>query len=99
MEQIYDALEYSDAIVLGSPVYFDTVSAQSKLIIDRSNCLMPCVKKADGTFGSERDKESEEESICRCVPERTSTLFNPDCRERVFHLDEHQACGNCDMSP
>jgi multimeric flavodoxin WrbA len=53
MEQIYDALENSDAIVLGSPVYFDTVSAQTKLMIDRSNCLMPCVKKANGTFGFE----------------------------------------------
>lgn len=51
MSQIYDALETSDIIVLGSPVYFDTVSAQVKLMIDRSNCLMPCIKKDDGTFG------------------------------------------------
>ncbi|MCJ7633523.1 flavodoxin family protein [Candidatus Bathyarchaeota archaeon] len=51
MEQIYDAIEISDSIVLGSPVYFDTVSAQVKLMIDRSNCLMPYVKKSDGTFG------------------------------------------------
>jgi multimeric flavodoxin WrbA len=54
MEQIYDALENSDAIVLGPPVYFDTVSAQTKLMIDRSNCLMPYIKKADGTFGFEK---------------------------------------------
>ena len=54
MEQIYDALENSDSIVLGSPVYFDTVNAQVKLMIDRSNCLMPYVKKADGTYGFER---------------------------------------------
>jgi multimeric flavodoxin WrbA len=54
MEQIYGALENSDAIVLGSPVYFDTVSAQTKLMIDRSNCLMPYIKKADGTLGFER---------------------------------------------
>lgn len=54
MEQIYDALENSDAVVLGSPIYFDTVSAQIKLMIDRSNCLMPYIKKADGAFGFER---------------------------------------------
>jgi multimeric flavodoxin WrbA len=54
MEKIYDALENSDSIVLGSPVYFDTVSAQVKLMIDRSNCLMPYVKKVDGTFSFER---------------------------------------------
>ena len=54
MEQIYDALENCDAIVLGSPVYFDPVSAQVKLMVDRSNCLMPHVKKADGTYGFDR---------------------------------------------
>lgn len=54
MKQIYDVLEISDVIVLGSPVYFDTVSAQAKLMIDRSNCLMPYVKRADGTFGFDR---------------------------------------------
>lgn len=54
MEQIYDVLETSNAIVLGSPVYFDTVSAQTKLMIDRSNCLMPYIKKANGSFEFER---------------------------------------------
>jgi multimeric flavodoxin WrbA len=54
MKQVYYALETSDAIVLGSPVYFDTVSAQVKLMIDRSNCLMPYVRKANGTFGFDR---------------------------------------------
>jgi len=41
MQLIYNALESNDVIVLGSPVYFDTVSAQVKLVIDRCNCLMP----------------------------------------------------------
>jgi multimeric flavodoxin WrbA len=63
MEKIYDALENSDAIVLGSPVYFDTVSAQTKLMIDRSNCLMPYVKKADGTFGFERRIERPKKGV------------------------------------
>jgi multimeric flavodoxin WrbA len=54
MKKVYDALETSDVIVLGSPVYFDTVSAQVKLMIDRCNCLMPYVKKSDGTYGFER---------------------------------------------
>ena len=63
MSQIYDALETSDVIVLGSPVYFDTVSAQVKLVIDRSNCLMPYVKKEDGTFGFERRLEKQKKGI------------------------------------
>jgi multimeric flavodoxin WrbA len=63
MSQIYDALETSDVIVLGSPVYFDTVSAQVKLMIDRSNCLMPYVKKDDGTFGFERRLKKQKKGV------------------------------------
>ncbi|WXG44692.1 MAG: flavodoxin family protein [Promethearchaeati archaeon SRVP18_Atabeyarchaeia-1] len=51
MKKIYDALDSCDAIVLGSPVYFDTVSAQVKLMIDRCNCLMPYLEKPDGSWG------------------------------------------------
>ena len=54
MNQVYTALETCDVIVLGSPVYFDTVSAQTKLMIDRTNCLMPLVTHSDGTSGFER---------------------------------------------
>jgi multimeric flavodoxin WrbA len=39
--QILQAMARSQAIIFGSPVYFDSVSAQSKLLIDRSNCLRP----------------------------------------------------------
>ena len=53
MKEVYTALESCDVVVLGSPVYFDTVSAQTKLMIDRCNCLMPYVKRSDGTFGFE----------------------------------------------
>jgi multimeric flavodoxin WrbA len=54
MKEIYDALETCDIVVLGSPVYFDTVSAQTKLMIDRCNCLMQYVEHSDGTSGFER---------------------------------------------
>lgn len=54
MKEIYEALQSCDAVVLGSPVYFDTVSAQTKLMIDRCNCLMPYIKRSDGTYGFER---------------------------------------------
>ncbi len=30
-----------DCLLFGSPIYFDTVSAQAKAFIDRSNCLRP----------------------------------------------------------
>lgn len=54
MKTIYNTLKSHDAIVVGSPVYFDTVSAQTKLMIDRCNCLMPYTKRPDGTSGFER---------------------------------------------
>jgi multimeric flavodoxin WrbA len=54
MKVVYDALMSCDVVVLGSPVYFDTVSAQTKLMIDRVNCLMPYVERPDGSFGFEK---------------------------------------------
>jgi multimeric flavodoxin WrbA len=54
MAQVYAALDACDGIVLGTPVYFDTVSAQTKLAIDRCNCLMPYLRREDGTYGFER---------------------------------------------
>jgi multimeric flavodoxin WrbA len=48
MDEIYDELESCDSVVLGSPVYFDTVSAQVKQMIDRCNCLMPYVRGPNG---------------------------------------------------
>ena len=63
MKTIYDALEKCDAIILGSPVYFDTVSAQVKLVIDRCSCLMPYVKRSDGTSGFEKRMKKRKKGI------------------------------------
>jgi multimeric flavodoxin WrbA len=63
MKIIYDALESCDVIVLGSPVYFDTVSAQVKLMIDRCNCLLPYVNRLDGTWGFERRLKKRKKGV------------------------------------
>ena len=63
MRMVYEALDMCDVIVLGSPIYFDTVSAQTKLIIDRSNCLNPYVQKEDGTHGFVRRKKRRNKGI------------------------------------
>jgi multimeric flavodoxin WrbA len=76
MNQIYEALETCDAIVLGSPVYFDTVSAQTKLMIDRCNCLMPYTKRADGTYGFERRIEKRKTGMFIAVA-GTDQEFGP----------------------
>jgi len=41
MTELYDLMEKSEAVILGSPIYFDSVSAQTKLFIDRTNCVRP----------------------------------------------------------
>lgn len=51
MQRIYKQIDSADLLVLGTPVYFDTVSAQMKLLIDRSNCMTPFVSRPDGTLG------------------------------------------------
>ena len=49
MDLVYLALERADTVVVGSPIYFDSVSAQLKLVIDRCNCITPLVRQPDGT--------------------------------------------------
>ncbi len=39
MDAVYEQFDRCDAIVVGSPIYFDSVTAQTKLFIDRCNCF------------------------------------------------------------
>ncbi len=63
MDQVYTMLKVCGAVVLGSPVYFDTVSAQVKLMIDRSNCLMPYKKFRNGSYGFVRRMKKEKKGV------------------------------------
>ncbi len=40
MEEIYTSLKKSSLFILATPVYTDTMSAQSKIVIDRCICCM-----------------------------------------------------------
>jgi len=40
----------ADIVVISSPIYFDTVSAQCKLLIDRCNCFKPLEGYQSGDF-------------------------------------------------
>ncbi len=51
MDPIYEALRDAHAIAVGSPIYFDAVSAQLKLVMDRCNCITPLVRMPDGGHG------------------------------------------------
>jgi NAD(P)H-dependent FMN reductase len=48
MDLVYQKLENASALAVGSPIYFDAVSAQLKLVIDRCNCVTPLVRLPDG---------------------------------------------------
>lgn len=41
MTALYRKLAECDCLVIGSPIHFDTVSSQTKLFIDRCNCVRP----------------------------------------------------------
>ncbi len=51
MQEIYPKMVAADAIVLGSPVYFGTVTAQTKALIDRSYFLHKNGRKLAGKVG------------------------------------------------
>lgn len=48
MDTIYSALETADVLVIGTPAYYESISAQLKLLIDRSNCLTEMKTSQDG---------------------------------------------------
>lgn len=58
MEKIYELLANADTIIIGTPAYFGSFSAQLKLIIDRSNCLTEMINLPDDklTFRSRLKK-------------------------------------------
>lgn len=41
LTDVYTKLANCDCLLFGSPVYFDSVSAQAKMFIDRCNCFRP----------------------------------------------------------
>jgi multimeric flavodoxin WrbA len=52
-----------DAVVTATPVYFDTVSAQMKLFVDRCNCFRPMRKTDAGQYHLERKRWKRRKGI------------------------------------
>ena len=50
MDPVYEALRAAHAVAVGSPIYFDAVSAQLKLVMDRCNCITPLVRAPGGGY-------------------------------------------------
>jgi multimeric flavodoxin WrbA len=48
MDAVYEIFEATDGLVLGTPVYYNSVSSQMKLMIDRSYCLAKAMPLGPG---------------------------------------------------
>jgi multimeric flavodoxin WrbA len=83
MEQIYDLFEKVDGLVLGTPVYYNTVSSQMKLMIDRSYCLAKPVKLPSGKTIYKSEVKKAKKGIVVSVG---GGGLNPECVLPVFDL-------------
>jgi multimeric flavodoxin WrbA len=83
MEQIYKVFETADGLVLGTPVYYNTVSSQMKLMIDRCYCLARPVVLPTGERVYESAVRKKKKGIVVSVGGGGS---NPECVLPVFHL-------------
>lgn len=83
MEQIYEVFEKADGLVLGTPVYYNTVSSQMKLMIDRSYCLAKPVILPSGKRIYESAVKKKKKGIVVSVG---GSGLNPDCVLPVFDL-------------
>lgn len=83
MEQIYEVYEKADGLVLGTPVYYNTVSSQMKLMIDRSYCLAKAVKLPSGMVRYESSVQKKKKGMVVSIGGGGS---NPECVLPVFDL-------------
>ncbi|MCM0080103.1 flavodoxin family protein [Geomonas sp. Red32] len=83
MAEICDLFEKADGLVLGTPVYYNTVSSQMKLMIDRSYCLAKPVALPTGerayVSSVKKRKKGVVVSVC-------GSGTNPECVLPVFDI-------------
>ncbi len=83
MEQVYDVFEAADGLVLGTPVHYNTVSSQMKLMIDRSYCLATPVELPSGEMAYVSSVAKKKKGIVVSVGGSGS---NPECVLPVFDM-------------
>jgi len=83
MERIYEVLERADGLILGTPVYYNTVSSQMKLMIDRCYCLARPLILPSGKMIYESAVKKKKRGIVVSVG---GSGPNPECVLPVFHL-------------
>jgi multimeric flavodoxin WrbA len=83
MDALYEIFEASDGLVLGTPVYYNSVSGQMKLMIDRSYCLAEAVSTGPGKRKYVTHVKKRKKGIVISVG---GSGMNPDCVLPVFDI-------------
>lgn len=107
MDVVYRAFEEADGLVIGTPVYYTSVSSQVKLMIDRSYCLARPVVVSSGQTIYQTTVPKRKKGILICVsggdgPEHVWATFgdywanevNLEITDQIFvsHADETGDC-------
>jgi len=83
MDAVYKEFEASDGLVLGTPVYYNSVSSQMKLMIDRSYCLAKVVPLGPGKRQYVTTVGKRKKGIVIAVG---GSGTNPDCVLPIFDI-------------
>ena len=94
MQDVYKKIKEADALILASPIFFGSLSAQTKMMIDRFQCLWRAkyilkkdigFKKIKGTFisveGSDRKDFFDN---AKSIVKNLFATINADYREELF---------------
>ncbi len=83
MDAIYEIFETADGLILGTPVFYNSVSGQMKLMIDRSYCLARAVPLGPGRRKYETAVEKRKKGMVISVG---GSGTNPDCVLPIFDI-------------
>ena len=83
MDAVYEIFEATDGLVLGTPVYYNSVSSQMKLMIDRSYCLAEAVSLGPGKRKYVTAVEKRKKGVVISVG---GSGTNPDCVLPIFDI-------------
>jgi multimeric flavodoxin WrbA len=83
MDIVYEIFEAADGLVLGTPVYYNSVSSQMKLMIDRSYCLAEAVPLGPGKRKYVTAVKKRKKGLVISVG---GSGTNPDCVLPIFDI-------------
>lgn len=83
MDAVYEIFETADGLVLGTPVFYNSVSSQMKLMIDRSYCLAKAVSLGQGKRKYVTTVAKHKKGVVISVG---GSGTNPDCVLPIFDI-------------